>query len=539
MRQRRAASVALSLLLPVVAGRAGAQVAAGVGEDAYVLPSRALRVSFAPSFEYADQRFRSDGTREPLGAGLSGAWDATRLGVLVPGEAALRSLSGLADATLSLGDVRVTADRRSTVIPLAIEYGLFGRVQLGVNVPFVRTIANVVADANDARSAGSGLNAALFGDDEAAVQNSQLVSQLITEAGRREEQAGLPAGGCATSALPACAVVNDARAAANDLEALYLRSPVVPREGTAAAEAIDARIATLDAALGDALTITSPAHAALPIGRTDLSTLYTDPVNGFGFDDFRVVERSHFGDIEGSIKVKLLDGIGPLGAAPARPVGIRVAVGALVRAPTGQGEQPGNPLDVGTGDGQTDVELRGAMDVTLGRHLWISGAVRAVTQLEDEQFVRAPYLVGEPLLAGASRLTRARRDLGDAVQVEATPRWMPNDYFTVSATWQLRRKDADSYSAVAGDAAYVEQVYERLGAGTELTEQRVGFGITWSTLSATRRGKRAIPLDVSYLHLQTVRATDGITPRLVTDQLRLRLWWGAARDARRARSPGR
>lgn len=541
MRQRRAATAFVPLALALggtLPARAHAQLAPGTGEDAYVLPSRVLRVTFAPAFEYADERFRRDGTREPYGAGVSGHWDGTRLLALYQGQQALRSLTGNASATLSFGDIRITADRRSTVLPLALDYGLFGRIQLGVMVPFVRTAANVVANANGARTAAAGLNPALYGGTNAPTalsRNTAIVTELLNAAQSREQ-----ANGCTTrSTSQPCTLAAQARQAALAIATLYgtettRGSAAVPLAGSADAAAIDARLQSLRASLGLTST-TLPAHAALPIGRDDLTTFVTDAEAGLGLDDFGLVERSHFGDVEGSIKVLLLDGIGPLGDAPRRAVGVRLAVAGIVRAPTGQGEQPGNPLDVGTGDGQTDVELRGALDVTLGAHVWISAAARRVQQRADAQWVRIPGSASEEGLTPAAFTYKAQRDLGDATQFEVTPRWQPNRYLGFAATYQVRKKDADRYQVPLLDAAdlLLPLQVSALGANTAFTEQRAGIGVTWSTLAAARRGQRVIPLDISLQHLETVRATGGIVPRLTTDVLSLRLWWGTTRGARR------
>lgn len=568
MRQRRAgASTALTLpslvlgtgLLLVVgaatASTAQAQRAAGIGEDAFVLPRWGLRVTVAPTFENIDERFLPGGTRAPFGAQLGGTYDATRLAILRPGESALQSLVGT-EARLSLGEVRVVADQRAVVLPLGLEMGLGARIQVGVLVPYVRTTTNIVPYPADV-DATAGINPALA-SAEGRTRNTQLVGQILTAASQREASLGLGANGCAGSAVSGCEAVNQARTAATSLASLYgtgsdaslpaslagrAGSAAVPIVGSAAAEAIDTRIASLKSALGPeggVITIESPAHATGPIGAAGLATLLGDQQSGLGLDAFRVVERSHLGDVEGMVKVALIDRIGRLGDAPRSPLGLRLAVAGVVRAPTGQGESPGNALDLGTGDGQTDVELRGALDVTLGRAIWISAAARLVRQLEDDQFVAAPASLEEIPLVPVGAVLRARRDLGDAAAFEVTPRWMPNDYMTVSLTYQVRRKDEDSYEPAEFTTVLDQQqetsaarFVELLGRDTDFTEQRVGFGLTWSTLGAARRGKRVIPLDVSYVRLQTVGGSGGVVPIVGTDQLRLRLWFGrTGRDAR-------
>jgi hypothetical protein len=556
MRQRRArATTALArpsrvlgtglLALIALPSAARAQRAAGVGEDAFVLPRGAFRVTLAPTFETADERFLADGSRERFGAPVSGVYDATRLGVLAAGEQALRGLTNSTTARLSLGEVRVVAAQRATIVPLGIELGLGTRLQVGVLVPFVRTIADVTGFTDGDASSTAGFNPALV-RQAALDSNTALVRQLLTAAAARETAAGLPAQGCAGSTEPACAAVNETRGAAAQLAALYgtdtddglgalsglTGAGAVPRLGTAEATAVDARIAALRSALGTdggGITYARPAHASAPLSATELASFVGDGPTGLGLDAFRPVERSHFGDIEGALKLSIVDGIGALGDDPRAPLGLRLAVAGVVRAPTGQGEQPGNALDLGTGDGQTDVEVRGIVDLTIGRAFWISGAARLVRQLEDDQFVRVPASLAEGLLAPASSLRRVQRDLGDAMQLEVTPRWMPNRYLAIAAMYQLRRKSEDEYASVGDDPLPGSPDVGLLGTGTEFTEHRAGIGVTWSTLGAVRSGRRALPLDVSFLRLQTLRATGGTVPALATTQLRLRVWFGATR----------
>jgi hypothetical protein len=558
MRQRRARATSVlalptlllgtGLLTGVAASTAGAQRVASVGEDAYVLPRGVLRVTVAPTFEAADQRFRSDGTRERLAASVGGMYDASRLGVLVPGEQALRSLTGSTTARLSFGTVRVVADQRAAILPVGVEFGLGARLQVGVLVPLVRTTANAVGFADGDTLATAGLNPAQLRNTSRDT-NTTLVTQLLSAASARETAAGVPSNGCATSSAPACALVNETRGAATALATLYgtntssalgdlsglTGSAAVPRRGTSEATAVDARIAQLrDALGGDAsgITYARPAHADAPLTASDLATFIGDQQYGLGLDSFRPVQRTHIGDVEVAAKLKLIDGIGALGANPRAAFGLRAAVTGVYRAPTGQAEQPGNALDLGTGDGQADVEVRGALDVTMGRAFWISGAVRMVRQLEDEQFVRAPLSIEEGGLAPASATVRASRDLGDAIAFEVTPRWIANQYLAIAGIWQLRRKEADVYALAAGSTTGTDRDVALLGAGTKFTEQRAGFGVTWSTLNAARRGKRVLPLDVSLQRLQSVRATGGVVPLVSSTQLRLRLWWGASRDVR-------
>lgn len=525
------------LLLCAVSSGAEAQRATGAGEDAWVLPRGSVRLGLALDVSDWDERFSPSSRREALGARVSGELTAARLAPGSDFEARLRELTGRADARLSLGSVRVAASSRALSFPVSAEVGVTRWMSVGVTVPFVRTRTAIVANADSAAlTANAGVNPALF-DTDALTQNARLVEQLLAAARTRESDAGLPENGCASSGDAACVAVREARAVAAQLTDVYGTSaggipsggragfsPIVPLVESPEHALVVARIAGLREELGgdaSGITESAPAAAVVPIGTDDLRTLVTDPAVGLSYDPFRFVERVHVGDVEIAARVRLLDGIGAPGdARPRSGLAMRGAITGLVRLPTGQAESDANLLDVGTGDGQLDLELRGALDVVLGRAFWITGVARATRQLADEQFVRAPLAAGDVFVPRDNR-QRARRDLGDILELEATPRWIATDYLSVSTQYRYRSKKADTYEAT-GDVAAGD--VSLLGFATAQYSHAVGVGVTYSTHAAARRGRRTLPMDITYQHLRIVRATGGYTPALASDQLRLRVF---------------
>lgn len=522
---------ALPLLLCTVTTAAGAQRAAGAGEDAYVLPRWGTRWSLAADF--ASWRDLYTPTNDRLGVGdrLGGTLDATRLSSLAAAQSQLRTITGSATTTLSLGDVRVTADARRTTVPLQAELGVGMRLAIGVNVPFVRTRVDVVPNANGAyATATAGANPALT-VTAARDTNATLVAQLRDAAIAYERTNGCT--GAPTSG--GCAVVAETRAVASAIEALYggavppggsSGAIAVPITGSAAQRAVAARINDLRVRLGESgagITVAEPAAARTAIGLAGFQSVLTD----LGLDPVRDVERVHVGDVEVQAKLKLFDGIGHPGDQARGPLALRGAVTGLVRLPTGQADSPTNALDVGTGDGQLDLELRGALDLTLGRAFWVSGVARAVMQREDEQYVRVPSFAGEQPFVPAGAMRKVRRDLGDAMELEVTPRWMPSEYFSVAAQYHYLSKKEDVYAdLVTGDDPIGTSGTTLLGIGTAAYTHTVGAGFTYSTLGAARRGRHTLPLDVTFMHRQTVRSTGGWVPALTSDAVRVRVWPG-------------
>jgi hypothetical protein len=117
----------------------------------------------------------------------------------------------------------------------------------------------------------------------------------------------------------------------------------------------------------------------------------------------------------------------------------------------------------------------------------------------------------------------------------------------VSAQWLYRRKGEDKYTGTFTvtdqDDNSVSLDASLLGVGTEVTEQRIGGGISYSTLRAFDRGRANIPLDVQLLHTQSISGS-GYAPKRFTTQVQLRYYtrlFGAPVRASRpaATRPGR
>ena len=86
---------------------------------------------------------------------------------------------------------------------------------------------------------------------------------------------------------------------------------------------------------------------------------------------------------------------------------------------------------------------------------------------------------------------RSSRDLGDVIEFEVTPRYLPNDEFSVSALYRYRSKDADTYEGTfqvsSADGTPLSLNAATLGLGTEQTEHQFGFAVTYSTVRGYSR----------------------------------------------------
>ncbi|HUF31450.1 MAG TPA: hypothetical protein VMM77_12435 [Gemmatimonadaceae bacterium] len=235
------------------------------------------------------------------------------------------------------------------------------------------------------------------------------------------------------------------------------------------------------------------------------------------------------GDVELGAKAILIDAMpGVRAGEPQRLLGLRFAVAGLVRLGTGKNDLPESFVDIGTGDGQTDIEGHAALDLSLGRRILTSFVARYVAQLADEPVVRIPDYAGQPFVA-AFRQQKVNRDLGDILELEITPRFALSDFFAVAGWYQLRRKEEDQYSLAAPEVDGPSPNAAVLSFGTALTEHRAGFGFAFSNMTAFQRGRARFPFELSYLHFETTSAKRGMAPDLSGDVVRARLYvrlWG-------------
>ena len=121
----------------------------------------------------------------------------------------------------------------------------------------------------------------------------------------------------------------------------------------------------------------------------------------------------------------------------------------------------------------------------------------------------------------------AASDSPDGPEIDATPRYVYNDYLSLSATWTYRLKAEDKYTGtftaedLAGQPVALDASI--LGIGTEQSEQRVGGGASFSTLRAFDRGRARLPIEIQVIHWQTISG-DGYVPKQYSTQVQLRYY---------------
>jgi hypothetical protein len=518
------------------------QVVPTIGDDATVPAPGTVRITVIPTAGSYDRRYSrsGDGTTEPLGSDF-GVLELERMPSLLVAQDEIRTIAGIPDLTLTLGDLDVRLHGQVEQLPLKLELGLPGRISLGFMVPFVRTRSIVVVGPGIGSGATAGLNPAI-NTPAALNQNIALVNALEQAAAALRSRLDQ----CAGSSAPECASVNADRSAtaafANsadeyraNLEQVYFFSGFVPVTAGPAEQAIAGRIASLRSQFESFGVNAMTAAPARPVGASpmtygDLQALATDPLIGISADPLITAERVALGDMEVGARIVLLDALG--GRTP-RAAGLRVALGGLVRLGTGTVPPTHSLISIGTGDGQTDIEGHAILDAALGRWFATTLAARYTRQLEHDTPMRVPEFAGQPFIL-ADREALVRRDLGDMLQLEATPRIAINEFFAVGGYFSYRRKAADTHELAPSPDESSEIILDPavLDEGTEVREQRLGFGVAYSNVAAFNRGAARFPLEVSFLHVQTTDASGGTVPRLREDRLQLRLYFPVWRRLR-------
>ena len=537
---------ALSLVAIVPRNSHGQRVL-GAGEDATVLPGGVVRWTVQVGWSAYNEVYAPGGPLQRLAAPYSSdSLSAVQLELLRPLRTSLRSLAQLPNAQVSLGPIRTDFTARVTRSEFVVDLGLTSRLMLTARVPYEHTISEVVVDVNPRNElrhpANIGPNPVLVTAQSAnaTAQNRRLVDSLLSAS--QVLNARLAACG-ASSADPVCsdqararALVTDARAFASGIATTYgtgtdttKGNSFVPMTNSTFQNSIVSRVAALNASFKTYIATLgawdNPVPAQAPISAVQATTYLRDSLQ---IAPLGLVERSHIGDIELGAKMLLFDTFGSAARARAhrQGFGFRFAVGGLARLATAQLERPDDIFDVGTGDAQTDLEGNGAIDLVFGRRFWASVIGRYGAQLVDQRPYRIPDVARNPFVM-AYRQQVVSRDLGDYIEIEASPRWVYNDYLSLSANWLFRRKAEDKYTGTftvedpTGQPVTLDAGI--LGADTEQREQRVGGGANFSTLRAYDRGRSRIPLEVQFTHWQSISGS-GYSPKQFTTQLQIRYY---------------
>lgn len=501
----RAARFLVGALLAGALATAGPPPAGAQETEGPLSPAGRLRLEVAPVFQAWDARFAPGGT-EPLGADLTDPTGHALFPQLGALEETLRGFLGAAGFEARLGASSARVSNSRIRIPFRLDVGVLDWLTLGATVPIVQNRAEVsFAFLADSSVANVGVSPAVRRGPDVLAFTDALRARA-EEASSRAEAVCTGAPGSAECAS-ATALAEEGEGLLTGFLSTYSASPFFPLETSAAAATLGGRVDAFDerlVAAGLAPLGAAPLFATARLAASDFATLLSDGAVGVntGAPGNRVGQWA-LGDVELHAALRLLEG----GAAGDATGGLayQVGAGALVRLGTGTTDDPEVLLDLGTGDGQIDIEGRVFSNVRSGRFgLWSDlryGVQRPRTLTRR---------VGPAELPFVPQVNRATVEWtpGDYLQLELSPRYHFTDELAFTAGYRLFRKGEDGFVRLTpapepADLApfptppiFTDVLL--LAEGTEERLHEVGAGLVLSTLDAWRAGRASLPFEARF-----------------------------------------
>ncbi len=498
-------------------------------------PEGRLRIEVTPTIWSQDSRFgrhAEDGGLvdevEPLGFDLTR--DRFGTGVAPAFAEVEAALAGaLDDPTfdLSLGTTDTRIEESRIRIPLHLDLGVTEWLSVGVTVPFVkrRTEVGLFLRA-DTLTANVGLSPSVASPAETDAFLQGFADALDAMEARREE---LCASGTASECQAAQAALDDGRAYHDGVRGAYASASLFPYQTSGAGRGLQDRLQALDAAFASLGVTGLPPSVPLapgPLDEGSLQTLITDPAYGIGAEPLQTWEsRFGLGDVELRASARLLQGAPPARERPSSRPAYLLGAGALLRLGTGTPDTPDNLVDLGTGDGQTDVELRLFGDVTLGRRFGIWTDARYGLQMEGERTRR--IAAPEAVLAPASSRVPVTWTPGDYLHLEAAPRVHLTPELAVAGRYRYYHEGEDGYAFANPTVPELTALLDPglLERETEVTLHQVGVSLVYSTLLTSARGRTGIPFEVHVQYRAALSGSGGQAPKAGILRVGTRLFW--------------
>ncbi|MFQ5535888.1 MAG: hypothetical protein ACE5GJ_00425 [Gemmatimonadota bacterium] len=479
-------------------------------------PAGRLRVSFDPLFASWHTRYReAEGSsavvKEPLARDLTDPTGARPFPGVALVQEHLAALTGSSLPTPVIGDVRGELTQNVRRVELRADVGVFSWLTVGAMVPWSRNRTALDVAFFPAPDATWGVNPAIT-DNEAVSTYLQAVGDAASLAADRA------AGACATDpASAACSAAERLAQRAGDFAArsqvMYFLAPFFPLAGTTPADALTAAAVALEddlvaAGIG---AIGAPAFATRTADAEEFTTLTTDPAAGIQGSPLKSRKGLwEMGDAEFTAAARILRGsVVDSGAAHPR-LAWDLQGGVLVRLGTGVPPSPDVFFDLGSGDGQTDVEG------------FVYGAFRAGSRMGLRAVARYGIQRGAALLRRVTAPDaplaplNSRRAVywtpGKYLDLSLSPRIVLGDALALAVDYRRFRKNADRFSLLnpAGDGS--DPDVSVLARETGLHATQIAIGLRYSTLDAWRAGKVGSPMDLSLRLVRTVAGSGGRTP---------------------------
>ena len=480
------------------------------------VPAGTVRIELDGSLETFDRRFRN-GEREPYGADLtSSALGSDRIPGLAEADARIARIIGNPSYGLNLG--ALSADVLGDIGRggFGLGLGLTNQITIFGRIPLVRTRVQSRLALNSA-SADAGLNPDATGQLLFFEEFDAALATLSSKLAAGDYDAN------PTQRALAEATLADGTALRLDLFGLLAdpvtASPVVPTATSTTGAAVLTRIEGLQNTLVSSLAVpgfaTDPVLPPNPLSDDGLRQVLSSGL-GLRAGESSVTFR---GDAEAGAAITLFDrwdrGTGR--------GGFRAAVSGLLRFPTGVRERSDQPLDIGTGDGQTDIQVDVVTDLGAGAFgARLAGSY--VRQLPANVLARvAPP--GQPFV-GPDRLALVRQNPGDIISIDVRPFFRLARTLALQAGVQYWNRTADQVTYASPSDALPGIDAGVLAEETAANAALLSAGITYSNPGRFTPGGTGLPVDASWSYERIVRSKKGRVPDTHRVQARLRLYFG-------------
>ena len=478
------------------------------------VPGGTVRVELEGSLESFDRRFHN-GQRESYAADLSSpALGSDRIPLLADADARIGRIIGNTSYRLNLGafTTDALADVGKGILGLGL--GLTNRITIFGRIPLVRTRVQTQLSLNST-SADAGLNPGedsqlpFFSDFDAALAtlSSKLANGDYSGAQLTLAESTLAEGNALRSDL--FGLLADAATA----------SPVVPTITSGTGTAVLTRIATLQNTLASSLSVpgfsVAPVLPVDPVGDDGLRQVLAGPL-ALRVGESRVTFR---GDAEAGAALTLVD---RWDRGTSRG-GLRMAVSGLLRFPTGLADQPDRPLDIGTGDEQTDVQIDVVTDLGAGAF----GARLVGTYVRQlPSTILARVAPPSQPFVGPDRLALVRRDPGDIISIDVRPFYRLARTLALQAGLQHWTRTMDQVTYASAAAALPGVDASVLAEETAANATLLSAGITFSNPGRFRAGGSGLPVDASWSYERVLRSGKGRVPDTHRVRAQFRMYFG-------------
>ena len=532
----RTALVAVVMLLPAMVE---GQMVSPTMSDATVVARGSLRLRAQIEWTRWDAIFGSGGNGTlPIGSALSTNVDVAALPLLQQAQTAVQAMTANPLVRLNVGTLTTSADSRIASVPVSLEYGLTSRITLGIFVPIVetRTVVTTQLNGRSDSAANVGVNPAggLLLSETAFATNLQVISGLSSAAAalNAQLQACTPASTssvCTGRRAEAQALVADVSSFMSVASNLYGTAktqpgaPFIPLAGGVIQQAIDAHLAAIRSGFSSFTIPTGSGAFAAAKGfaaNAQLQALVSDATYGIGLDSIGTTETIALGDVELSAAVQLFNSFTD---SASRGVKWRGALAGVVRLGTGHRAREQRPFDIGTGDGQPDVEVRGAIDVLLRDRFLTTVAGTYTQQIGSITFHRLPYPPGFTLALDAPVAGSIKP--GNMAALRLNPRFLITRGLMAGGLFTGAYRGADQVT-VTGTAPSGAV----FGDPNPVTSWAGGVTLSYSNLAThSGTGDARFPAEIQFSHLETLGATATGPAKTTRDAIELRLYFRTRR----------